>query len=343
VGRLAQLLKPPTTAALTPTSKNVLVLSGGGVYGAAQAGMLKALVASGYRPDAIVGVSAGALNGSFIASEYSVARAIELVDIWCSVDRKAVFPSGALSQVVHLIAGRDAVQSAKGVRQLVERFAPVSLEDCEIPVHVGATDLTTGICRWWSEGESVSRLCASAALPGVVPPVVIDGERFVDGGVVANVPLSRASEIGATHVVVLDVSTVERDQSTPDSALAVLLRAFAHTRQALQHHELRSLPEHVSLLHIHAPLPSLMPSDFSRSRELATIGEQAVVDALESLHHGFSVQTLSDSHVQDSSSGYSLRARTRAVSQRLRRGMSAPSTTPDTTPTPTASAIHQRL
>ncbi len=313
------------------------------MYGAAQAGMLRALVESGYRPDAIVGVSAGALNGSFLASEYSSARATELVDIWCSVDRKAVFPSGALSQIMHLIAGRDAVQSAKGVRQLVERFAPTTLEDCEIPVHVGATDLTTGHCHWWSTGESVARLCASAALPGVVPPVVIDDQRYVDGGVVANVPLSRATEIGATHIVVLDVSTVDRDQSIPDSALAVLLRAFAHTRHALQHHEMRSLPEHVSLLHIHAPLPALMPSDFSRSRELVTLGEQAALDALESLHQGFSTGSPVYEGPQDSRrwSSFSLRAKTTA--QRLRRGMSAPRTTPETIPQSTANATRQRL
>jgi NTE family protein len=342
VGRLTRSLKQSAALSSTQGPKNVLVLSGGGVYGAAQAGMLQALVASGYRPDAIVGVSAGALNGSFIASEYSEARAAELVDIWCSVDRKAVFPSGALAQVMHLIAGRDSVQSAKGVRQLVERFAPVTLESCEIQVHVGATDLATGACRWWNTGESVSRLCASAALPGVVPPVVIDSERFIDGGVVANVPLSRATEIGATHIVVLDVSTVERDQSTPDSALAVLLRAFAHTRHALQHHEIRALPEHVSLLHIHAPLPALMPSDFSRSRELATLGEQAVRDALGSLHQGFATPHTDDS-VQEKNPSAPLLKRAREMSQRLLRGMSAPSTTPETTPARTASATRHRL
>jgi NTE family protein len=333
-------LKRNTVASETTTSKHVLVLSGGGVYGAAQAGMLQALVASGYRPDAIVGVSAGALNGSFLAAEYSQARASELVDIWCSVDRKAVFPSGALAQVMHLIAGRDAVQSAKGVRQLVERFAPTTLESCEIPVHVGATDLTTGESRWWSAGESVSRLCASAALPGVVPPVVIDGERFIDGAVVANVPLRRAAEIGATHIVVLDVSAVERDHSTPDSALAVLLRAFAHTRHALQHHEMRSLPEHVSLLHVHAPLPALMPSDFSRSKELVLLGEQAMNDALENLQ-----KALASSHTgnADTQQPPPLFKRARDASQRLRRGMSTPSTTPDKMPATTASATRQRL
>lgn len=258
-----------------------LVCSGGGVYGAAQAGMLAELMDAGFRPDMIIGVSAGAMNGAFLAKTWTPERCQELLDIWTSVERKEVFPSGLVSQAFKLVAGRDALQSAKGMRALVDRFAPARLEECEIPVHVGATDLVTGSVSWWSEGESAPRLCASAALPGVVPPVLVDGRAHVDGGVVANVPLARAVELGAMRVVCLDVSTVEKDYGVPDSALAVLLRAFAHTRHHLQVHQMERVAEATTLHHLTPHLPAVGVADFSRASELIEIGRTTVREALE--------------------------------------------------------------
>lgn len=264
-----------------PTDSLAIVCSGGGIYGAAQAGMIAELARHGVRPHVMVGVSAGALNSAFMAQDWSVERAEELVAIWGSVDKREVFPSGVLSQLAKILARRDAIQSAKGLEALVERFAPLDISACPIPLHVGATDLVTGEMVWWADGESVPRLCASAALPGVIPPVTINGRPYIDGGVIDNLPVAKAIELGASTVLCLDVSSVERDSAAPDSALGVLLRAYAHTRHALQearaHHHIAS----GRALHLTATLPQLNPDDFSHSLELVELGRRAAAQFME--------------------------------------------------------------
>lgn len=293
------------------------------MYGSAQAGMLCELARHGFRPDVIVGVSAGALNGAFMAQEWSHQRAEELARIWTSVDRREVFPSGMLSQLVKLIARKDALQSAKGLEALVERFAPVHLDECEVPVHVGATDLLTGELTWWSRGQSLPRLCASAALPGVIPPVVVDQRGYIDGGVVANLPVERAVSLGASRIVCLDVSVVDREHVTPDSALAVLLKAYAHTRQALQHAQLARWSHHADLHHITVPLPHLAPDDFSHASELVELGREAARMALPGL--------LAKEPIP--------KRRVWALSQRFRRPNTAPTMAPTTPAAPAIAAM----
>lgn len=260
----------------------VLVCSGGGVYGAAQAGMLAELAAAGFKPDAIVGVSAGALNGTFMAAGFTVQRAQELVDIWEGLDRRDVFPARPAVQLLHVIAGHGAVQPDKGLRSLVARCTPVlDLADAQIPVHVGAVCVATGELVWWSSGEAVPRLCASAALPGVVKPVEVEGRLFFDGGILANVPVPRAVALGARRVVVVDVSPSTRKDGAPDSALGALLRAFGHVRTALHEHQQQHLPPHVEVIRIAGDLPDVGANAFDRGKELVAAGRLHVLRALD--------------------------------------------------------------
>lgn len=250
--------------------------SGGGVYGAAQAGMLAELTEAGFRPDAVVGVSAGALNGTFMATGFGSERAEELVAIWASLGKRSVFPARGVTQLVNIVSGKEALQPDHGVRNLVERCTPVrDLGETEIPAHVGAVCVNTGEMVWWSEGDAVSRLCASAALPGVVRPVDVDGRLFFDGGVIANVPVGRAVEIGATRVLVLDASPMTRHHDkAPSTALEALLRAFGHARSALQDHQHALVPPHVEVYRISGALPAIGAADFARGAELIAAGRE---------------------------------------------------------------------
>src|SRR5690606_38876537 len=108
-----QVLATPPAAgpARAPTPGDVLVLSGGGMFGAAQAGMLAALCEqTQWCREVIVGVSAGALNGTWLAHDFSAAHAAGLVEIWRGFTGRGVFPARAVSQVFNVIACRDAVQ-----------------------------------------------------------------------------------------------------------------------------------------------------------------------------------------------------------------------------------------
>ena len=68
-------------------------------------------------------------------------------------------------------------------------------------MEVVATSLTDGRERWFTYGSAVEAVLASSAVPAIFPPVEIDGERFIDGGVVNNVPIRRAIDAGATRIV----------------------------------------------------------------------------------------------------------------------------------------------
>lgn len=270
--------------------RTVLVCSGGGVYGAAQVGMIAELAEAGFVPDAIVGISAGAMNGVYMSKAFTADRASELVAIWSSLTRRSVFPARPAALLWNIVARRDAVHPDDGLRKLVTRCSPYyDLTEATIPVHVGAVAVNSGRLVWWDTGDVINRLCASAAIPGVIPPVDIDGEYFFDGGVVSNVPLQRAVMLGAERVVVLDVAE-NSFTGHPTSALDTVLRAFSHARTALADREYRAAPGHVEVIRIGGEMPDVDSADFGRCSELIGVGRALAARALEN-HPGLVAHT----------------------------------------------------
>src|SRR4051812_24006338 len=133
------------------------VLSGGASLGSIQVGMLEALYERGIRPDVIVGTSAGALNGAFIAERpQTVATATELADVWRGLRRGQVFPINPISGALGLLGGRDNLVPASGLRRVVARHAVAErLEETLVPLHVIATDVLSGEEVRLSEGPLV--------------------------------------------------------------------------------------------------------------------------------------------------------------------------------------------
>jgi NTE family protein len=266
---------------LSQRRPTILVCSGGGVYGSAQAGMLLELAHAGFVPDVIVGVSAGAMNAVFLSNQFDAEQAGRLVEIWSTLDRRTIFPSRSVSQAWQVLKGGDAIHSQSGLRAIVERFSPnIYLEDSTIPVHIGAVAVNSGLLNWWDEGSVIERLCASASIPGVIPPVEIDGEMFFDGGVVANVPLQRAVDLGAARIIVVDVS-LSTFSSRPSSPLDALLRAFSHSRTALSDHCYKLVPDDILLYRISGVLPDVDGSDFDRGPELVAAGRVIAREAIQ--------------------------------------------------------------
>jgi NTE family protein len=188
------------------------VLSGGGSLGAVQVGMLHALRERGVRPDLLVGTSAGAVNALWVAHHgMSVGSLNRLAGIWTRLRRKDVFPVRPKA-VAHGIVGRaSAVLSSDRLGALVEAHAGIGdLGDADIPVHLLATDLLSGGCVAISVGPVGDAVRASAAIPGVFPPVWLDGRWLVDGAMAANAGVSQAVRLGATVVYVLPTGVPAR-------------------------------------------------------------------------------------------------------------------------------------
>jgi len=203
------------------------VLAGGGSLAAAHVGMLRALTESGVQPDLVVGTSAGAINAFCFANTPTEEGLDRLQGLWTGLRRKDVFPLNAKDIVAGLAGLRDGFVSSDRLRAfLTAQIGDEQLEDTKIPVHIVATDLAEGEPVVISHGPAVPTLLASAAVPGVFPPVLLDGRPFVDGAVTADTPIRQAQELGATQFYVLPTVGVKAPSQLPKGAVPVLLRAI---------------------------------------------------------------------------------------------------------------------
>jgi len=181
-----------------------LVLGGGSSRGAIQIGMLQVLTEHGFVPDRIFGSSVGAINGVGFAADPTREGVERMTQVWLHIRREDIYPQGRLHGPWLYLQQRDAVYANSGLRAIVAAgFPHESLEDAVVPVEVVATSLVDGGERWFTHGPAVDAVLASSAMPAIFPPVEIDGEKYIDGGVVDNVPIQRAIDAGATRIVVL--------------------------------------------------------------------------------------------------------------------------------------------
>jgi predicted acylesterase/phospholipase RssA len=254
------------------------VLSGGGSLGAAQVGALQAIFEAGIVPDVVVGCSVGALNAAYVAVEPTQARVNELENVWRGMSRDLVFPDGRFT-VARRLAGRaDHLYSDSGLRGVIERCVPLAdLSHTAIPVHVVTTDLRAGEPVWWTSGDPVDVLRASACLPGIFAPVPLAGSVHVDGGVSCPVPTQRALDLGAARVWVLDVAQNFHGWADDRmTAMDVLLESFAISRSHLGRRE----PVARGDQRVVALPPLRMAGrhdirDFSKTSALVTAGREA--------------------------------------------------------------------
>jgi NTE family protein len=181
-----------------------LVLAGGGTRGATQVGMLQVLAVQGFVPDRIYGTSVGAVNGAAFAGDPTEAGMEHLTKIWQGLRGEDVYPQRRVHGPWIFLQQRESVHPNFGLRKIIEQGIRFErLEDAAIPFEVVATSLEDGCEQWLTSGPAAEAILASAAIPAIFPPVEIDGRQLIDGGVVDNVPISRAIEGGATRIVVL--------------------------------------------------------------------------------------------------------------------------------------------
>jgi len=210
------------------------VLPGGGSAGAAQVGILRSLVEAGIRPDVLVGSSVGALNAAFFALDPTLAQISHMETLWRGLSRDKVFGTRRSGVVARLLSHRDHLWSPHALRDLIARNCPIEdLADLAIPVEVVTTDIDNAVARWWRAGPAAQILYATACLPGLLPPALLDGHRHVDGGVLEPAPVQRAVDLDASTVYVLGEIVGPDDEPVERmSALDVLVRSFAVSRYA---------------------------------------------------------------------------------------------------------------
>lgn len=262
------------------------MLGGGGNLGAMQVGMLQALLERGVVPDLVVGCSAGAINGAAVAADPTMNVIALLEDRWRSLTTEQVCPSGRLSGPWSLLKRGEALYPNDGIRQLIEDvLGELTFEQLSVPFQCNATSLHDELDHWFSSGPLVDAILASAALPGVFPPVTIGGVRYMDGGVVDNVPLRRAIELGAERIYVLHVGHFRRSRPEPKRPVDVLLHAFSIGRGFRFHLDMRTLPPGLEVVVMPAVAPShrLRYDDFDHCADLIAPAHAAAAAHLDEL------------------------------------------------------------
>jgi NTE family protein len=223
------------------------VLGGGGLLGAHEVGMLRALSEAGIRPDLVVGTSIGAVNGAFVAADPDGA-AERLTDLWRGESLGVVFSETLLGRAVRLARSGTHLHAIEPLRKMLADKLPVEdFADLRLPFHCVAASIEHATARWFSRGPVVPAVMASCAVPGLLPPVEIDGLHYFDGGLVDSIPVGRAVALGASVVYVLQVGRIESSLPVPTRPWEVGLVAFEIARRHRFHEEIAAVPSGVQV------------------------------------------------------------------------------------------------
>jgi NTE family protein len=261
---------PPPPVAPPRKVRIGLALGGGAARGFAHIGVIKALEAQGIHPDIIVGTSAGSVVGALYASGmdgFSLQRIAMDMDEATISDWAMPF-FGKSSGVLKGEALQDYVNKA---------VHGLSMEKLKVPFGAVATDLKTGQPILFVRGNTGQAVRASSSVPGVFQPVSIGGRTYVDGGLVAPVPVRFAKEMGADFVIAVNISTQTDTQAT-QSSVDVLLQTFSIMGQRLNHYELKDAD-----VVIQPSLGTMKSQDFDGHNLAILAGEQAAAAVMPEL------------------------------------------------------------
>ncbi len=157
--------------------ENGLVLSGGAARGFAHPGVIKALHDIGINPDCVAGTSAGAIVGAFYADGFAPEEIIELFK------EKKVF------NFVKVGLSRTGLLRMSGLENVLKKnLRSKKFDQLKKPLYVASTNFNTGKIEYFSQGDLVEKVVASSSIPVLFKPVEINGQMYVDGGVLDNLP-----------------------------------------------------------------------------------------------------------------------------------------------------------
>jgi NTE family protein len=231
------------------TSRTAFVLGGGGLLGAVEVGMLRALFEASVRPDLVLGTSVGALNGLVAAADPTPASVDRLQELWHGIGQSGtVYSDGTLRQVRRAVRTGTHLHSVEPLRdRLEEQFGDVGFADLAVEFQCCAASIERATEHWFSSGPVVPAVLASAAVPGLLPPAEVDGEHFLDGGIVNSIPLDRAVHLGADRIFVLQVGRIDRPLVVPRRPWQVARVSFEIARRHRFTSQLASLPDGIEV------------------------------------------------------------------------------------------------
>ena len=258
------------------------VLGGGGNLGAHEVGMLRALVERDILPDLIVGTSIGAINGAVVASDPNTATIERLASVWSDIESSDAFGGSFLGRLGTLARTRTHLHDNDGLRRMLADALPATFGELAIPFECVAASIERASEHWFTEGPLVDAVLASSSVPGILPPVEIDGEHFLDGGIVNSIPVGRAVQQGARTIYVLHVGRLDRPLEPPRWPWEVALVAFEVARRHRFLGDLAALPEDIDV-HV-MPTGQANPPRYSDLSQFRYRDTSKIADRIEQAH-----------------------------------------------------------
>ncbi|MEV0970786.1 patatin-like phospholipase family protein [Microtetraspora glauca] len=293
------------------------ILWGGGSLGAVQVGMLRALTALGVEAHMVVGASVGALNAAYYAAHPHARGVEELARLWLSVSSHDVYPlstpealrtmasnlpfhplRGALQAfgafnitfafnpvtfAEAVLGRRNYLFDNRHLQRFLARILPIeNLQDARIPLSVLTADVRSGRAVVLSHGPALPALLASTAIPGLYPPVTVDDQLLMDGGVADKTTLDYAVDAGADEVYLLAPGFSCHLPTPPSSAIAMALHGYnllseQRISASIGHNRRRT---HVHVIPPLCPV-EVLPVDFGQTADLIERATQATAHWLD--------------------------------------------------------------
>ena len=251
-----------------------LALGGGAARGFAHIGVIQVLEENGIKPNLVVGTSAGSLVAALYASGKSGA---ELGAMAASMDESAITDWS--------YPGRGLIRGEALARFVREHTGGRSIERMRIPLGIVATDLASGAAVLFQIGDPGVAVRASSAVPAVFQPVRIGTREYVDGGLVAPVPVRFARQMGAELVIAVDISEAPEGNPTADS-MQILLQTFAIMGRSINNFELREAD-----VVLRPMLPGMSSADFAARKRVIQAGRTAAQAQLADLRARIAAKT----------------------------------------------------
>ena len=254
---------------LSPSRKPVLglVLGAGAARGFAHIGVIKALESQGIRPDLVVGSSAGSVIAALLASG---ATGNELNRLALNLDEATIADWGLP------FAGRfGGLIKGEALQAMVNReVRNKTIEQMNLPLGIVATELQTGKGVLFRSGNTGLAVRASCSVPGVFQPASINGKEYVDGGLVAPIPVSYARQMGATIVIAVNISSEPLHQDA-SGTFGVLQQTISIMQNSINQYELKSAD-----IAIQPQLKQMSGSDFKARNAAILAGEVATQEQM---------------------------------------------------------------
>lgn len=225
-----------------------LVLGGGGLRGASEAGAAKALAESGVRPDMVFGTSIGAVNGAVLSSGDFADMASRLEEGWRGLASTGILRERMVGRVSNMLRHGTHLHTNQGLRDLLRDWLPYrTFEELAVPFECSAACIETSSEAWFESGPLIEAVLASCAAPTLLPPVPVDGKHYIDGGVVNSIPISRALERGASTIYVLHVGNIDTPLEVPKRPWDIAFVSFEIARRHRFHRDMATLPPDVTV------------------------------------------------------------------------------------------------